>query len=207
MRTVLASLFCLPLVACVADDESQTENLGTTESNLCTDGAADAVVAFQNANGFSGATSPGPTSNYDRAACADRYTVEVTGVSAASQPFEITGGWGEALPVTEDVCTLALANVQAQEYTLTGFNCAGQFCIPTYGWKNVGSEVLLQGQWQAGFGNSHTCNLVPASPLPTLQPSAFRSKVRVSVRAYAWALFFPAFKKGQAGVWSDYIIH
>jgi hypothetical protein len=203
---VFASLICLPLAACVDETEPE-EELGTTESNLCTDGTADAVVAFQDHNGFSGATSPGPTSNYDRSACSDRFSVEVTGVGSATQEFSVTGGWGEALPVTAEVCTLALANVQTQEYRLTGFNCSGQLCLPVYGWQNVGNDVLLQGQWQAGFGGNYSCNLVPTSPLPTLQPNAFRSKVRVSVRAYAWALFFPAYKKGTAGVWSNYIIY
>ena len=205
-RFLFASLICMPLTACLAEEPEETEELSTTESDLCTDGAADAVVAFQDTGGFSGATSAQPTSSYDRAACSDRYTVEVTGVSQATQPFNITGGWGESLPNTQQTCELAFANVQAQEYRVTSWNCSGQFCLPVYSWQNVGAEVSLHGQWTPFF-DSYFCQLVPSSPLPTLQPSVWRSKVRVAVRAYAWALLFPAYKRGEAGVYSQEIIY
>jgi hypothetical protein len=204
-RFTLASLLSiLPLAACVdeAEPADTEENLGTTESELCTDGTADAVVAFKDKQGFSGASSAGPSSSYDRAACADHYSVEVTGVGAATQPFFVTAGWGEPLLNDAQSCPLALATVQTQEYRQTGFNCSGMFCIPKYGWVNVGNEITMHGVWTPGnFGG---CNLAlePGQQLPTFQPSFFRSKVRVSVRAFAWAVFFPAYKKAMGGVYS-----
>lgn len=205
-RTVLASLICLPLAACIDDGEEleTEEELGTTESALCSDGAPNAIVAFQDAGGFSGATSAQPTNAYDHPDCSDRFTVEVTGVSNATQPFSISGGWGESLPATESSCGLAFANVQTHEYRMS-FQCSGQLCYPVWGWHQVGGDIPLHGEWRPTFGGYH-CVLVPNTPLPVLQPTSFRSKVRVAVRAYAWALFFPAYKRGEAGVLSLPII-
>jgi hypothetical protein len=207
----LLSLLCSPLAACVTDAGEgagalDDETLGTTESTLCSDGAADAVVPFEDLGGFSGATSALPTNSYDHPACSDRFAVEVTGVSAATQSFSVAADWGESLPSTQSACELALANVQTHEYAMTGFNCSGSICFPVYGWRQVGGDITLRGNWLPFFG-SHYCALVPDSPLPELQPSAFRSKVRVSVRAYAWAVFFPAYKRGEAGVYSQPIIY
>lgn len=208
-RLVLASLLTLPLAACLDEGESSddVEELATTESELCTDGAADRTVVFRDHDGFSGGTSLGPSSNYDRPACADRYSVEITGVGAATQDFYVQGGWGESLPLTAEACPFALAKVQTQEYKLTGFNCSGSFCIPQYGWVNVGGDITLGGVWKETIWGNHECQLVPESPLPTFQPNAFRSKVRVSVSALVWAVFFPAYKKATAGVYSNYIIY
>jgi hypothetical protein len=208
-RSVLVSMICLPLAGCMDDaepDALDAEDLGTTESTLCSDGAADAVVAFDDEGGFSGATSALPTNSYDHPACSDRYTVEVTGVSQATQAFSVAAGWGEGMPTTEATCELALANVQAHEYKVVSWSCGGQLCLPQYGWQPVGGEVTLRGEWVPFFGG-HFCSLKPDSPLPVFQPSAFRSKVRVAVRAYAWALFFPAYKRGEAGVYSQPIIY
>jgi hypothetical protein len=202
-RLAIVSLLCtLPLTACLdeaGDADLEEENTSATVSALCTDGAADAVVAFVDKGGESTAVSPGLSSGYDRAACADHFSVEVTGVSGATQPFKVVGGWGQALPNTAEACPMALAAVQAQEYRWT-LSCSGTLCVPVYKWFNVGSEVTLHGVWYSGtFGG---CELVPESPLPTFQPSTLRSKVRVSVRALAWAVFFPAYKKAEAGVFS-----
>jgi hypothetical protein len=59
-RTVLASMICLPLAACMTDGDTEdldAEDLGTTESPLCSDGVADAVVSFADTGGQSGAVS------------------------------------------------------------------------------------------------------------------------------------------------------
>jgi hypothetical protein len=204
-RIVFASLMCLPLAACIDDEDIETEELGTTESALCSDGAANAIVAFDDAGGFSGAKSAQPTNAYDHPDCSDRYTVEVTGVSSATQPYSVRGGWGESLPTTESSCTLAFANVQTHEYRMS-FQCSGQLCYPVWGWHQVGGDITVHGEWKPGFGGNYDCVMVPNSPLPVLQPTALRSKVRVAVRAYAWALFFPAYKRGEAGVYSMPII-
>jgi hypothetical protein len=203
-RSVVVSMICLPLAGCMDDanpDALDTENVGTVESTLCSDGDADAVVAFDDADGFSGATSALPTNSYDHPACSDRYTVEITGVSQATQEFLAAADWGEGLPTTQSACELALANVQAHEYRVVSWSCGAQICFPVYAWQPVGSEITLRGNWMPFFGG-HYCALVPDSPLPVFQPSALRSKVRVAVRAYAWAVFFPAFKRGEAGVFS-----
>jgi len=207
LEHVLASLICLPLVGCLDENAvEEEENLSTTESNLCSDGAPDAVVAFDDYGGESSAKSALPTNSYDHPACSDRFTVEVTGVGAATQEFSVLGGWGEPLPTTsQSACELAFANVQTHEYRST-LNCSGGLCFPQWGWHQVGGDVLLQGQWTPFFG-SHLCLMAPTSPLPVFQPSLSRSKVRVAVRAYAWALFFPAYKKGEAGLWSAPIIY
>jgi hypothetical protein len=208
-RSLLTSMICLLLAGCLSGAETEApdaEELGSIESTLCSDGAADAVVAFQDKGGTSGATSALTTDNYDHPACSDRFTVEITGVSQATQPFSAFGGWGEGLPTTQATCELALANVQTHEYRVVSFNCGGTICVPVYGWQQVGGDITLRGNWLPFFG-SHYCALLPDSPLPVLQPSAFRSKVRVAVRAYAWALFFPAYKRGEAGVYSQPIIY
>ena len=96
--------------------------------------------------------------------------------------------------------------MQTHQYGNTGLNCSGGFCIPTYGWTQVGGDIGLHGKWLPFFGG-HICQMEADSPLPVFQPSLLRSKVRVSVRAYAWALFFPAYKKGKAGVYSQPIIN
>ncbi len=92
-RNVLVSMICLPLAACMTEgEEPGAEDLSTTESPLCSDGAADAVVSFVDAGGQSGAVSALATNNYDHPACSDRFTVEITGVSSATQPFSAYGG-------------------------------------------------------------------------------------------------------------------
>jgi hypothetical protein len=153
-----------------------------------------------------GAVSALTTNNYDHPACSDRFTVEVTGVSQATQPFSAYGGWGEGLPATQSACALALANVQTHEHKVVSFNCNGGLCLPVYGWQQVGGDITLRGTWLPFFGSFY-CALKPDSPLPVLQPNALRSKVRVAVRAYAWAVFFPAYKRGEAGVYSQPIIY
>jgi hypothetical protein len=207
-RSAILSMICLPLAGCLdaEPDAASLEEVGTIESTLCSDGAADAVVAFDDLGGFSGATSALPTSSYDHPACSDRFTVEVTGVSQATQPFSVAGDWGEGLPTSQSACELALANVQTHQHIVVGWSCSGSFCFPIYAWQQVGGDITLRGTWLPFFG-SHYCALVPDSPLPELPPSALRSKVRVAVRAYAWAVFFPAYKRGEAGVYSQPIIY
>lgn len=211
-RSAILSMICLPLAACMSDaqdaelDALDAEDVGTIESTLCSDGPADVTVAFVDEGGTSGAASALPTNSYDHPACSDRFAVEVTGVSQATQPFSVVGGWGEGLPTTQSACELALANVQTHEYRVVSFNCSGSICFPVYGWQQVGGDITLRGHWLPFFG-SYYCGLRLDSPLPVLQPSSFRSKVRVAVRAYAWALFFPAYKRGEAGVYSQPVIY
>jgi hypothetical protein len=205
----MALACALTTAACAIEDEGAEEGEeeeSTVVSALCSDGAANAVVAFDDLGGESAATSSLPTNSYDHPACSDRYAVEVTGVSAATDEFSVIAGWGEAMPQTQSQCDLAFANVQTHQYGHQGFSCSGQFCIPQYGWSQVGADITLRGKWLPDFGG-YRCRLVADSPLPVFQPSLLRSKVRVSVRAYAWALFFPAFKKAKAGVYSQPIIY
>jgi hypothetical protein len=206
---IFASL--LPLTACAIDPTDGDElvedepEVSTVSSNLCSDGAANGTVAFSQGAGELTVTSALATNNYDHPACSDRYAVEVTGVNAATGEFFVTADWGENLPTTQSACELAVANVQTHQYAVTSFNCGGQICFPVYGWSPVGGEITMNGQWVTSpFDPSvHWCELAPQSPLPTFQPSAFRSKVRVSVRAYAWALFFPSYRRAEAGVISN----
>jgi hypothetical protein len=120
----------------------------------------------------------------------------------------VIGDWGESLPATQGACELALANVQTHEYRMVSITCNAQTCWPVYGWQQVGNDITLRGKWQLGaFGGSYHCDLVPDSPLPLLLPDAQRSKVRVAVRAYAWALFFPSYKRGEAGLYEVAVIY
>lgn len=203
----LIALACSLTAACATDEEAiDEEETSTVESKLCSDGAANAVVAFDDLGGESAVTSSLPTNSYDHPECSDRFAVEVTGVSAATQAFSVIGGWGEALPQTQQQCELVFANVQTSQYGFKGLNCTGSLCVPTYGWTQVGGDIFMHGKWVPFFGG-HVCQMVADSPLPVFQPSSLRTKVRVSVRAYAWALFFPAYKKGKAGVYSAPIIY
>ena len=200
--TRILAMLCLPLASCALDDgpnpdATGDEELGTTWSALCSDGAADATVAFVDKGGYVSATSALPTDNYDHPACSDRYPVEVTGVSQATQPFSVAADWGEALPTTRSACELAMLNVQTHEYKMQP--CGGGICLPNYIRSQVGSDITLRGTWLSFFGN-HYCGLVADSPLPELQPSAIRDKVRVAVRAYVAAMIFPIYKRGEAGV-------
>ena len=205
------ALACALTAACAieedgAEEVGDEEETATVESALCSDGAANAVVAFDDLGGESAATSSLPTNSYDHPACSDRYAVEVTGVGSATDKYSVIADWGENMPQSQAQCDLALANVQTHQYGFKGYNCAGNLCVPTYGWSQVGADITLRGKWKPFFGG-HICELEPDSPLPVFQPSLLRSKVRVSVRAYAWALFFPAYKKAKAGVYSQPIIY
>jgi len=106
------------------------------------------------------------------------------------------------LPTTQAACERARAEVQTHEYKLMGFNCSdsGSFCFPVYGWQQVSGEVAMHGTWLV---NGWGCILQPSSPLPQFQPSLFRRKVRVAIRAYAWNVLTPvSYKRGKAGIQS-----
>jgi hypothetical protein len=183
------------------DGEVAGETVGTTSSPLCTDDGPNATIAYdRNPGTWSTVTSLYPSNAYDHPDCSDRFTVEVTGVDAAYQAFTVHGSWGQSLPTNEEACKLAFANVQTHEYVRTIKCGGGGFCWYTYEWQPVGDEVLLKGVW-AKYWNREECWLEPTgASLPTLEPSSTRKKVRVAVRAYGWALFFPSYKRAIAGV-------
>jgi len=104
--TALTSMISLTVASCALEDmqdgeagELDGENIGTTQSTLCTDDGANAIEPFVEDAGFLVATSALPTNYYDHPACSDRYTVEVTGVNAATHGFEVAADWGELLPI------------------------------------------------------------------------------------------------------------
>jgi hypothetical protein len=205
---LLASLIYLPMLGCLDEIEGDLdeENLSTTDSSLtlgdgtptlaCHDGPANAVIAFDDLGEESAAASSLPTTSYDHPACADRFIVEVTGVSAATKSFDVIGGWGEALPQTQTSCERAHARVKTLEYSRSG-------------WSQVGGDVLLHGVWTPFF-DSHYCKMAATSPLPVFRPSTSRSKVRVAVKAYSYVPGYPEAsisKRGKAGVYSQPMIY
>ncbi|MEM9487847.1 MAG: hypothetical protein AAGC55_01820 [Myxococcota bacterium] len=180
------------------DPDDFDGELGTITSTLCSDGAADVTLAYGDDPLTIAASSAQTSNNYDGPGCSDRFVVEVTGLNAATEPYFVIAGWGEGLPTNEGSCELAVANVQTHAYGMQ-FDCSGTFCVPVYNWSPVGNEITMRGNWIPFFDGGF-CSLVPDQPLPLLQPSWFRSRVRVSVRAYGWAIFFPAYKRARAGI-------
>lgn len=191
-RTAILSMICLPLTACMLDaeglEEIAPEDLGTTESALCSDGPPDAVVAFNEQGGLSVATSALPTENFDHPGCEGRFVVEVTGLAEATYPFSVAAGIADLSGVHPIECSWSGVAVQTYEYGLKGFQCSGGgLCVPVIGWRQVGDEIALHGVMKQGLGDDY-CELVPESPLPQFQPSVLRSKIRVAVSASGFPL-------------------
>ncbi len=173
--------------------------IGSTASGLCTDGPADAVLNY---NGSVFASSPLTTDQYDGPGCSDRWVVEVQGVNQAQDDYRVWSRWrfADLNGLNQSSCSLAFSSIQLFEYTIQSWNCgSGIFCYPVYGWSQYGSDVLLQGVWE-----DNKCRMkTHASSYPVFSPSFFRSKVRIAVRNFGWALFFPVYKKAEAGIHKD----
>ena len=174
---------------------------GTTVSGLCTDGPADATLQFSNDYSTSAfAHSPLTTDNYDQSGCTDRWVLEVQNVNQATEDFRIWARWphSDLYQLTQSSCAAAFSSIQLYEYK-ANWICNSNFCYPSYGWSQYGDDITLQGVWENGYCRMKT----HSSSYPVFSPSFFRSKVRIAVKNFGLALFFPVFKKANAGFHSD----
>lgn len=186
-RTAILSMICLPLTACVLDAEEPeaiaSEDLGTMQSALCSDGPPDAVVAFTEQGGLSVATSALPTYDFNHPGCEGWFVVEVNGLAEATRPFLVAAGFADDLSGLNPLeCLYSRAKVRTYEYGLIGSQCSGGgLCAPIFGWRQVGDEIQMGGTMKGPPGDEY-CELDPLSPLPSFEPSVFRNKLRVAVR-------------------------
>lgn len=176
MRTLKAfslSMFALPMiVACGqaedAVDEAQLaqDNIGTTQSALCTDvGAADYSAALVMKEVGGTVTSTSPNATYGSSLCIGNYVVEATGTAGkpnltASAAYEGTPG--------QSSCSYGKVSMEA-----FGFDAASNT------WVSLGTK-FASGVWvPSPFGGTGSCQVSAAIPVV----GSF-SKIRVSARAY-----------------------
>jgi hypothetical protein len=166
--------------ACGAPAPGDDEPVAALHSELCTDGAADRTLSWSGFDCFGGgAASTSPSSSFDRPACADSFTVEITGTRGRT--FNPVAAWGEAMPTTQAACRTAFAEVE-----ISGRATGGA-------WQSVLSRRTLQGQW---FATRGYC-LMPALPQITGSP---HDRIRIAVKAYSFPLFAVIFKRAYGGV-------
>lgn len=177
MRTLKAlslSVFALPMiVACGqaedAVDEAQLaqDNIGTTQSALCTDtGAANfsAALVMKEVGGTVTATSP--TSSYGSSLCSGNFVVEATG-TAGKPNLSASAAYADAAPGPSS-CSYAKVSMEA-----FGFDAASNT------WVSLGTKFAA-GEWvPSPFGGTGSCQAAAAIPVV----GSF-SKIRVAARAY-----------------------
>lgn len=177
MRTLKAlslSVFALPMiVACGqaedAVDEAQLaqDNVGTTQSALCTDvGAANfsATLIMKEVGGSVSSTSP--TNTYGSALCSGNYVVEATG-TAGLPNLTASAAYADAAP-GQSSCSYAKVSMEA-----FGFVAA------TNSWVSLGTK-FASGEWvPSPFGGPGSCQVGAGIPVV----GSF-SKIRVAARAY-----------------------
>ena len=166
------SLIALPmLVACGQTEEAVDEallaqdNIGTTQSALCTDsGAADfsAALTLGDVGGSVFQTSPSRT--YGSALCSGNFVVEATG-TAGKPNLLASATYADTLPST---CSTAKISMEA-----FGFVAA------TSSWVSLGVRTASGQLVPSPFGGPSSCQVGAGIPVV-----GSYSKIRVAARAY-----------------------
>jgi hypothetical protein len=182
-QTVLPAL-ALTFGACGAPEEAlddEEQPVAALRSNLCTDGAADRALDWSSFDGCGGgASSAQPTSGYDRPACADMFTVEISGTQGRS--FNPVASWGEPLPRDMIGCRGAVMEVEVAGRTAGGT------------WETVLSRRMIRGEWDAARG---TCRMVRLPPIE----SSPHARIRIAIKAYlAYSFGAIFYKRAYGGV-------
>ncbi len=205
-KTLLTCLFAmtsLGLTGCgaegdPADEAAAADEIGVLEEALCTDAAATNASLPMNISNGAETASTSPTSTYGTSACTGHYVVEVTNTLGRNiTPFAT---WGEALPGTEQACPFAL--LEAEAWGWVPSKKIGSYWTLPY-WKYLGKQTA--GGHMVG-GGIFTPWCAIGTGFAQIVNSPY-SKIRVSAKAAALAVFFTVPKKVKAGIQNEVIIY
>ena len=172
LKTLSLSLFALPLlVACGQAEDAVDESLlaqddiGTTQSALCTDtGAANYSAALILGDVGGSVFQTSPTRTYGSALCSGKFVVEAT--STAGKPNLLASAqYADTLPST---CSTAKISMEA-----FGFVAA------TNSWISLGVKTASGQLVPSPFGGPSSCQVSTGIPIV-----GSYSKLRVAARAY-----------------------
>jgi hypothetical protein len=172
LKTLSLSLFALPmLVACGQAEDAVDEallsqdDIGTTQSALCTDaGAADFSAALIMGDVGGSVFQTSPTRTYGSALCSGNFVVEATG-TAGKPNLVASAEYADTLPGT---CSTAKISLEA-----FGFVAASN------SWVSLGVKTASGQLVPSPFGGPSSCQVGAGIPVV-----GSYSKIRVAARAY-----------------------